>query len=219
MFVALASRAGAVWCLAVLLSASAAWADVNVSSKGVIPPSLGDRIGTLLGASAPRVAPRRGALPSRIAPERVQGPVAYTAAFLASRQAVSGGSEWECLTEALYFEARGESVRGQFAVAEVILNRVDSARYPESVCSVVRQGTGRRYQCQFTYTCDGHPEVVREPAAWRRSGKIADLMLSGAARPLTEGALYYHTRAVRPSWSRVFERTTTIGAHHFYSRS
>lgn len=139
------------------------------------------------------------------------------AAWLAAQPAATGGAHWRCLTEALYFEARGEDVAGQFAVAEVILNRVDSARFPASVCGVVNQGTGRLWQCQFTYKCDGIPETVRDRRSWQRLGKIARLAMDGMPRTLTSGAMFYHTRAVSPSWSRVFFRTTTIGAHHFYS--
>ncbi len=142
--------------------------------------------------------------------------VQYTRDWLASQTVKPGGEEWSCLTEALYFEARGETVKGQFAVAEVILNRVDSAEFPNSICGVVNQGTGRKYQCQFTYTCDGHKEVVGEPGAYKRMGKIAALMLSSAPRQLTDGATHYHTKAVNPRWARVFPRTTTIGVHHFY---
>jgi spore germination cell wall hydrolase CwlJ-like protein len=142
--------------------------------------------------------------------------VQYSRKWLDAQPRANGGEAWSCLTEALYFEARGESVKGQFAVAEVILNRKDSSRFPTSVCGVVRQGTGKRYQCQFTYTCDGHKEVIREPAAYQRAGKIAALMLKGANRALTKGATHYHTRAVNPRWARKFPRTTTIGVHHFY---
>ncbi|APZ51624.1 cell wall hydrolase [Salipiger abyssi] len=141
---------------------------------------------------------------------------AYDAGWLARQPAANGGTQWQCLAEALYFEARGETVRGQFAVAEVILNRVDSPRFPNSVCGVINQGTGRKYACQFTYTCDGHPEHINEPAAWERVAKIAKVMLSGAPRALTNGATYYHTHAVRPSWSRKFTRTAAIGDHLFY---
>lgn len=140
----------------------------------------------------------------------------YDTAWLASQPKARGGAEWECLTEALYFEARGETVKGQFAVAEVILNRVASPAYPDSVCGVIRQGTGQRYQCQFTYTCDGHAEVVREPAAYDRLGKIARVMIDGAPRALTGGATHYHTVAVNPRWASRFPRTATIGVHHFY---
>jgi hypothetical protein len=140
----------------------------------------------------------------------------YTREFLAHVPAASGGENWECLTQALYFEARGESVKGQFAVAEVILNRAASTRFPDSVCAVVNQGTGRKFQCQFTYTCDGRAEVINEKAAWTKLGKIARLMLDGAPRRLTEGATHYHTRAVNPRWARSFPRTASIGVHYFY---
>ena len=142
--------------------------------------------------------------------------ITYSKEWLATLPATKGDEEWQCLAEALYFEARGESVKGQFAVAEVILNRVDNARFPDTVCGVINQGTGRKYQCQFTYSCDGHAEVIAEPRAYERVGKVARLVLSGAPRKLTDGATYYHTKAVRPSWSRKFTRTTTIGVHHFY---
>ena len=148
--------------------------------------------------------------------QRPEVGLTYSRTWLDAQPKVSGGAQWECLAEALYFEARGETVKGQFAVAEVIMNRVDSAEFPNSVCGVVNQGTGKRYQCQFTYTCDGHKEVIAEPRAYSRVGKVAKMMVSGADRPLTEGATHYHTRAVNPRWARVFPRTTTIGVHHFY---
>lgn len=145
-----------------------------------------------------------------------EGLVRYDVEWVDALPTATGGDEWYCMAEALYFEARGESIKGQFAVAEVVLNRVDTARFPDTVCGVVNQGTGKRYQCQFTYTCDGYAENVHEPKAWDRVGKIARLMLDGAPRALTAGATHYHTKAVNPRWSRVYARTTTIGVHHFY---
>jgi hypothetical protein len=142
--------------------------------------------------------------------------VIYDQQFLADLPAASGGPEWQCLAEALYFEARGESVRGLFAVGEVILNRVDSAAYPGSLCGVINQGTGRRYACQFSFTCDGNPNVVREQDAWEQVGKVASILLDGTPRDLTGGATHFHTNAVNPSWSRRFTRTAEIGAHLFY---
>ena len=144
------------------------------------------------------------------------GSVEYTRSFLDALPAAKGGKHLTCLSEALYFEARGESVKGQFAVAEVIMNRVDDRRYPDTVCSVINQGTGRKYACQFTYTCDGRSEIITEKATYVRLRKIAKLMLSDMPKPLTKGATHYHTKAVRPKWSRVFPRTATIGVHHFY---
>ncbi|MEP5759972.1 MAG: cell wall hydrolase [Litoreibacter sp.] len=131
----------------------------------------------------------------------------------------TGGEAWSCLSEALYFEARGETVKGQLAVAEVILNRVSSSEFPNTVCGVIRQGTGRKYACQFTYTCDGRPENISEPKAFDRVGKIARIMLDGAPRTLTHGATYYHTTAVRPRWARKFRQTARMGVHLFYTRS
>lgn len=140
----------------------------------------------------------------------------FTNAWLDSRPQATGDAQFRCLTQALYFEARGETVKGQFAVAEVIMNRVASKRFPNSACSVVNQGTGRKFQCQFTYTCDGHKEVISERGAYERVAKVARLVMDGNATDLTEGATYYHTTAVRPRWSRSFTETARIGVHKFY---
>ncbi len=142
--------------------------------------------------------------------------IEYTNAFLDTLPPATGGAQWQCLAEALYFEARGESTRGIFAVGEVILNRVDSAAYPNSLCGVINQGTGRKYQCQFTYTCDGRAETIGEPRAFQKVGKIARVLMDDAPRDLTAGATHYHTKAVNPSWARRFPRTATIGFHYFY---
>ncbi len=186
--------------------------------------AIADRLESLLGQERAAVrgipADRIGAITSDPAAtiQRVSasGGVVYDRDWLAAQPPAQGGPEWRCLAEALYFEARGESVRGIFAVGEVILNRVDSAAYPDTVCDVVNEGTGRLYACQFTYTCDGRAETITEPRAWTRVGKVARLLLSGAPRELTEGATHYHTKAVNPSWARRFPRTATVGFHHFY---
>lgn len=128
----------------------------------------------------------------------------------------NGNAQWRCLTEAIYFEARGEPIEGQAAVAEVILNRVDSPRYPDTVCKVVNQGTGRLHACQFSYTCDGIPERVTEPRAWDAAGKIAHLLMDGAPRTLTADATHYHADYVDPYWAQVYPRTTQVGTHIFY---
>ena len=145
-----------------------------------------------------------------------QDKLSFTRAWLDARPAPEGGENWKCLSEALYFEARGETVKGQFAVAEVIMNRVKSARFPDSLCGVIRQGTGRKYQCQFTYTCDGHAEVIAEPKAFERVSKVARAVMDGLAGDLTGGATHYHTTAVKPRWARVYEKTARIGDHIFY---
>jgi len=184
---------------------------------------LASRLGALLGQERQSLEIVPSAVLSALtAPPRAGAPVVdpnglnYSADFLAAQPVASGGDQWECLTQALYFEARGESVAGIFAVGEVILNRVDSGRFPASVCSVVNQGTGRQHACQFSFTCDGRSEAINEPAAWNEVGKVARLLLDGAPRELTNGATYYHTRVVNPRWSRTFDRTAEIGSHYFY---
>ncbi|WP_170769407.1 cell wall hydrolase [Ruegeria lacuscaerulensis] len=145
-----------------------------------------------------------------------QQKISYSKDWLDDQPAATGDEHFKCLAEALYFEARGESVRGQFAVAEVIMNRVDSSRFPDTLCGVIKQGTGKKYQCQFTYTCDGRKEVIREKKAYERVSKVARAAIDGLSDALTEGATHYHTKAVKPSWARVYKETARIGVHIFY---
>ncbi|CUH41086.1 Spore cortex-lytic enzyme precursor [Jannaschia seosinensis] len=125
-------------------------------------------------------------------------------------------AEFECLTEAVYFEARGEPLDGQVAVAEVILNRVDAENYPTTVCEVVNQGTGKLHACQFSYTCDGEPEAVTEPDAWDRAAGVARRLMQGAPRILTKRATHYHADYVNPYWAKVYPQTAKVGQHIFY---
>jgi len=151
-----------------------------------------------------------------LTPPETTTPVSFSRSWLDTQPAATGGAEWKCLSEALYFEARGETLKGQFAVAEVIINRVKSSRFPDNVCGVINQGTGKKYQCQFTYTCDGKSDAIREPAAYASVGKVARAALDGQAPALTSGATHYHTTAVRPKWARVYSKTAAIGVHLFY---
>ncbi len=214
----------ALCAVAGMFCANVAVGDVTISQSNDPTAGLDTHLTKLLGAEKAALRAVSGRrlerliTPARKAPASA-GKVAnirYDRDWLSTQPAVQGGAQWQCLAEALYFEARGESVKGQFAVAEVILNRVSSASYPDTVCGVVHQGTGRKYQCQFTYTCDGMKEVIAEPTAFKRVGKIARMMIDGAPRNLTGGATHYHTKAVRPRWARSFPRTATIGVHHFY---
>jgi hypothetical protein len=126
------------------------------------------------------------------------------------------GKQWRCLTEALYFEARGENIVGQVAVAEVILNRVDTERYPNSVCGVVRQGEKRKNACQFSFICDGKAEIIGNRKVFEELGKVAWVMMQGKPRILTGKATHYHNTSVKPRWASKFVRTARIGAHIFY---
>ena len=122
----------------------------------------------------------------------------------------------KCLAEAIYFEARGENVVGQYAVAEVILNRVDDKQFPNSVCDVVSEGATKLHSCQFSYNCDGKPEYINDLKSYERILKLANMLYDGTARLLTGGATFYHSRDVAPSWTSELRKTREIGRHLFY---
>jgi hypothetical protein len=91
----------------------------------------------------------------------------------------SGDAEWGCLAQAIYFEARGEPLDGQVAVAEVVLNRVQDRRFPGTVCGVTTQGVGSGRGCQFSYACDGNSDTMKSAGPRQRAEKLATLMLVG----------------------------------------
>jgi spore germination cell wall hydrolase CwlJ-like protein len=122
----------------------------------------------------------------------------------------------ECLTEAIYYEAAREPEQGQRAVAQVILNRVRHAAFPNTVCGVVYQGSERPTGCQFSFTCDGSLAHSREAGAWDRARKIAEDALSGYVYAPVGLATHYHTTAIRPWWAASLARAVTIGSHIFY---
>ena len=126
-------------------------------------------------------------------------------------------TEADCMAEAIYYEARSESLAGQLAVTEVVMNRVASDFYPNSVCGVVYQGSTRRTGCQFSFTCDGSMDYQPRGDAWDRAQHISAHVLTGGARStLTGDATHYHTDYVSPYWHHGLVKTKTIGTHIFY---
>jgi len=132
-------------------------------------------------------------------------------------------AERDCLTQAIYHEARGESEAGQLAVANVIVNRARSGKFPDSLCGVIYQNANKgRYRCQFTFACDGRSDAPGERRAWARSAALAHEVYVEFATGDTVGAvpgsaLYYHTTAVRPNWANTYSAVAQIGSHIFYS--
>ena len=147
---------------------------------------------------------------------KVRRPSEWTSSKLMSLPVPKSNKQMSCLAEALYFEARGEPIKGQLAVGEVILNRVEDTRYPSSICKVINQGTGRRFACQFTYTCDGKLETVHERKPYEMALKIAKILMTTHDRRLTRGSTHYHSNYVNPKWSKKFERVAKFGRHIFY---
>ena len=132
-------------------------------------------------------------------------------------------SEKLCLTQAIYHEARGESDTGQWAVANVIINRAMSHKFPTTLCGVVFQNADQGFhRCQFTFACDGKSDMGTETGAWAKATKMAQVAYKEFKAGDTPGvipsnALYYHTVSVNPDWSDKFKRVATIGAHEFYA--
>ena len=125
--------------------------------------------------------------------------------------------ETRCLTDTIYHEARSESEAGQIAVAEVVLNRVSSGHYADTICGVVYQGAERTTGCQFSFTCDGSMNLPIEAAAWSRAERVARDVILGHKRNIIGDATHYHAEYVDPYWASAYGRSVHIGKHIFYS--
>jgi hypothetical protein len=127
----------------------------------------------------------------------------------------------ECLAEVLYYEARGEGMEGQKAVAEVVLQRTRDGNYPRTICGVVYEGvqSHKRY-CQFSFACDGALRQPKETTSWARVRRLAEAIVSGAVRLAgeTRHAIAYHSVDVEPLWAETMVETAQIGNHIFYRR-
>ena len=130
-----------------------------------------------------------------------------------------------CLALNTYHEAKNQSMIGQVATAQVVMNRVADSRYPNTVCEVVKQGPKYkgsdvpvRHKCQFSWFCDGKSdEPRRDSKEWRMAQEYARIVLSGRiVLDVTEGATHYHATYVKPSWAKTKTRTTRIESHIFY---
>ena len=134
-----------------------------------------------------------------------------------------------CLALNTYHEAKNQSMIGQIATAQVVMNRVEDSRYPNTVCEVVKQGPTRpswkdpskripvKHRCQFSWYCDGKSDIPKNRKAWKKAQDYAYLVLNNRIRiDVTEGATHYHATYVKPSWAKTKTRTTRIETHIFY---
>lgn len=171
-------------------------------------PAL-EAIGIAIGPPV-AMAPEPAEMPAKLRDEQLT-------AEAGSRASQVSPKEQLCLATALYFEARGEPARGQVAVAEVILNRVHSPRYPDTICGVVYQNAKRRNACQFSFACDGKPDKIKEKKAWALAERIAADVIAGRQRVgEVASATHYHARYVSPYWASSMRRLARIGQHVFY---
>ena len=127
-------------------------------------------------------------------------------------------AEQRCLAEAMYYEARGEGVDGEKAIAEVVFHRVKAAGYPHSICGVVYQGAALKHACQFSFTCSGELQHPKTPGAWASAKRLAERIFNGLIQleDVTEDAISFHAADVEPGWGDNLVRTIQIGNHVFY---
>ena len=134
-----------------------------------------------------------------------------------------------CLALNTYHEAKNQSLVGQIATAQVVMNRVEDDRFANTICEVVKQGPTRpswedpekeypiKHRCQFSWYCDGKPDVPKNEKAWRKAQDVAFLVYYNKIQlDVTEGATHYHATYVRPAWAKTKKRTTRIEKHIFY---
>jgi len=158
-------------------------------------------------------------------PASVQAPVAATPAVATAPSTATDVAmaqllaEHRCLSEVLYYEARGEGTEGQMAVAEVIFHRLRRGHYGHSICAVVYDGAGT-HSCQFSFACHGELTRQKSPAAWRRAETLAARILTGETQlgDTTGDAVSFHAASVSPDWADSMVRTVQIGNHVFYKR-
>ncbi len=206
-----------------LARADAIAADRFAAPQSAPPPLQGSTRSRIGPASAPlfvRIAPPVYAAPDDAPPvySVLDGatPFAATSFAAAGFAATSRGRALDCLTMAIAYEAGQEPLVGQQAVAQVILNRTRVARFPNSVCGVVFEGSQRSTGCQFTFTCDGSIRRRLRDATMQVARMAATSVLAGQAPDWVSGATHYHANYVLPYWAATGTRVARIGAHIFY---
>lgn len=145
-----------------------------------------------------------------------EGPNPAAKPFVFKGDEAARAQALECLTSAIYYEAGQESVDGQRAVAQVVLNRVRHPAFPASVCGVVYQGSTRATGCQFTFTCDGSLYRGAEAAGWRRAYRVAEAALAGYVYAPVGNSTHYHANYVVPYWASTLAKNAVVGSHIFY---
>ncbi|WP_337266606.1 cell wall hydrolase [Oryzifoliimicrobium ureilyticus] len=145
------------------------------------------------------------------------GPKDHAWAATVLPASVFSPDEQQCLASGVYFEARGESVKGQAAVAQVILNRVRNPSYPKTICGVVYQNDQWRNRCQFSFACDDIKDQVNSATHWKIARQVAMAVTAGKIwLPQVGSATHYHAVYVRPKWAKSMEKVGRIGLHIFY---
>ncbi|MCP2227248.1 spore germination cell wall hydrolase CwlJ-like protein [Pseudomonas silensiensis] len=120
-----------------------------------------------------------------------------------------------CMARSIYWEAKGNDTDDMAAVANVVMNRLGHAGFPDTVCAVVKQGSETK-SCQFSWWCDGRPDTVQEETQYALAKEIARKALNKQLPDRTGGAMYFHDRTVKPDWAKEYIKTAEIGMFRFY---
>jgi spore germination cell wall hydrolase CwlJ-like protein len=187
--------------MALLATAGATLAAAGAGGFATARPSVASSIAVVLRLPAPTMALER--------------PQPILAGGTAADALEKMAREHRCLSEVIYFEARGESEAGQIAVADVIFARLAGHEHGDTLCAVIYEGAGQTF-CQFTFACDGSLDRPRAAAPWRAAQILAARIMAGQAPRSGLSATYYHSLAVRPSWIAQMQRVGQIGNHIFY---
>ena len=127
--------------------------------------------------------------------------------------------ELDCMAANIYFEASTQERIGKIGVAQVTMNRVRSPEFPNSVCEVVYQGPKNKKNkrlCQFSWYCDGKPDIIRNKRVWRECVYVAKYVILGGVPDITYNSTHYHADYVQPWWAKKMEKTVKLGDHIFY---
>lgn len=192
-------------------------------SKGDVPPAMlvaslapagqSSALAAIQNFAPDQSVPMPVAASDQLAYARANAPISTTTTSAAK---YSEKELW-CMATAIYFEARGESYRGQVAVAQVVMNRLQHKLYPDTICGVVFQNQTKRNACQFSFACDGQSEVINDKKSWTQAEEIA-LKVSNGELYLAEvgNATHYHATYVYPGWANKMTKMTKVGLHVFY---
>lgn len=220
------ARALVVACLIGVSAASgvgavymAASAHADAGAKPVVMPIAAvTRASLAIAASQHTLAPQDSGLlklASQVKPAMLHAAAPQTASPFRLANPVDSSNDLNCLTAAVYYEARGESREGQAAVAQVVLNRVRSPAFPKTVCGVVYQGAAA-HGCQFSFACDRTVGGRHEAGAWDRARSVASRALGGYVMSAVAGATHFHVATLGALWGGSMVKVAQVGQHVFY---
>lgn len=209
--------AGAAGSVGAVYLASSAPADAGARPV-VVPISMQVRTALAAAAAQQKLASQDSSLSqlvSRVNPALLHAAALQTPSPFRLANPADTSHDLDCLTAAVYYEARGESREGQAAVAQVVLNRVRSPAFPKTVCGVVYQGAAAR-GCQFSFACDRSVAAHHEAGAWDRARDVANRALGGYVMSTVGGATHFHKASLGEIWNGSMVRVAQVGQHIFY---